>query len=138
MEGEDCGAGSRAAMVNAPFIPHAFESPALYCIVECLIPDTTCLFHPIDTLLQLPNPVLLARFLEARRLFHVHRLVRRENAVEKSRLYIELLYVPAQGSGEMEDKTEGLKEVGRCGVLIKVSPVYLSIAFRDIPDLITD
>ncbi len=64
-------------MVNAPFVSHPLESPVGYRFVEGLIPDLASLFHPVDALLQSPDPVLLTRFLKARGLFHVSGFLRR-------------------------------------------------------------
>ena len=49
LDGEDGCAQVRTTMINAPFVFHAFETPASNSGVECLVPDSAHLFHSIDT-----------------------------------------------------------------------------------------
>ena len=81
------------------------------------------LFHPVDALHELPDPVLLAGFLKPRGLFHERDLVRGEHTVKKSCFNIELVKIPIKGGSEMEYKAERLESSSGSGCLIVIDAV---------------
>src|SRR6266850_1570999 len=81
MENENGGTSRRLAVVHTPLTGQVDEVPIFHSLVESLIPHAASLFHPVDTLEQLHNPVFFILSFEARRLFKKHSFIVRENTV---------------------------------------------------------
>jgi hypothetical protein len=81
------------AVVDAPFAGKPLESPIEHGLIDSLVPDPTCLLHPIEPLAQFSNPILFTGLLKALRLLHILDLVLIEYAIEKCGLDIKLLSV---------------------------------------------
>ena len=60
MDSEYGGTSVGNMTVNTSFILHAFEAPGFHSIMECLVPYTACLFHIVNALSELHDPIFLA------------------------------------------------------------------------------
>jgi len=88
-------------MIHTPLAGETFETNGFDCFVERLVPDSTGLFHSIDALHEFHHPVIFSGDFKAFRLFHVHRFVFQKDAVEESRLDVEVLDVPVERGREV-------------------------------------
>ena len=67
---KDSDARVSLAVVYTPFTNESLEPKLGDCFMEGLVPYPASLFHTIETLHEVHNPILFARYFESRRLFH--------------------------------------------------------------------
>ena len=56
--------------VDTPFVRETFKADGYHGFVECLIPDSTGLFHAVEAFVESSDPVRSTRIFKARRLLH--------------------------------------------------------------------
>ena len=96
------------------------------------VPDLTRLLHTIKTFLEMPDPILLARFLKPRRLFHENSFHFWENPMKEGCFDVKMLYVPVKDSSQVHEHVEGLETSGGCRCLLVVDEVTLCEPFCDV------
>ncbi len=96
MDAENDGTSGGTMYVDIPFTTKVNKIPPQDGTVERLVPHLAGLLYPVDTLQEPPNPILLTRVCETRRLFHKHCLIRGKNAMEEGHFDVELTEVPVQ------------------------------------------
>ena len=93
MDSEKCCAGGCGASINAPFIDEALETQSCHRFVESHIPDSARLFHTVEALLEFPDPIFFAGFLETGRLLYENSFGFRKDSVKERGFYVEVLDV---------------------------------------------
>lgn len=109
MYGDKEGTSIRFVVIYAVFVFESGEPPGEHRVIHSAIPYEASLFHPVEPLLQFPDPVFLARLEKSFWLVHVANFVRFEKAVQESGFDVHLVDFPVECSTNVSEDTEQLE-----------------------------
>ena len=137
MKSKDSHSSVGDVNVDAPFIHDMMETPRPNCFIKCMIPDVAGLFHAVDAVHELPNPVSFSRLFKPRWLLYVSDFIIGQDTIEESSFDIKLMEVPSQGCCKVEHQMERLQVGSGGGHFVIVNAITLSIPLCHIPDFVT-